>query len=53
MSFICLVHRLDEEESEGTAFNSVKEAHDHLKKRAVEEEKDVTDFIINVIEIYE
>jgi hypothetical protein len=53
MEIKCLVYGLDEQESEGSIFNSVREAYDHIIFRAESEGKTKGDYTIKPIEIYE
>lgn len=51
MEVSCLIYRVDEEENQGTLFNSVREAIDHMKARAITEGKAWSEYIIKPIEI--
>ena len=50
MEVSCLIHRVDEPENEGTLFNTVREAIDHMKDRASSEGKQWSEYIIKPIE---
>jgi len=52
MQVKCLVQRLDEE-PEVTAYNDVREAFDRIKSRAESEEKEIGDYTIIPLEVYE
>lgn len=43
-----LIYRKDEDESTATVFTDAREALDHMKLRASEEEKEWADYIIKV-----
>lgn len=46
----CLVYRIDEDDSQGTLFDSVREAVDHLKQRAFDEDKSWSEYVIKPVE---
>jgi len=48
MEFEITVYRNDETEDDGKTFDSVKKAHDSIKKRADKEGKLITDYQIKV-----
>jgi hypothetical protein len=50
MEVSCLIYRVDEEENQGTLFNSVREAIDYMKSRASTEKKEWSDYLIKPIE---
>lgn len=50
MEVYCLVHRRDEDEIQGIVFTTVREAVDHMKSRAIEEDKSWSEYIIKPIE---
>lgn len=50
MEVSCLIYRVDEEENQGTLFNSVREAIDYMKSRALAENKHWSEYIIKPIE---
>lgn len=51
MEVSCLIYRIDEAENEGTLFNTVREALDHMKSRATTEGKAWSEYIIKPTEI--
>jgi hypothetical protein len=50
MNVQCLVVRLDEDDSEGSLFDSVREAYDHIIYRAEQEGREKSDYTIKPIE---
>lgn len=50
MEVSCLVHRNDEDKTQGVVFTSVREAVDHMKARATSEGKAWAEYIIKPIE---
>lgn len=51
MNIVFIAIRIDEQEWGGTIFSSARDAYDHIKNRAISEERPISDYFVKLIEI--